>query len=675
MIRPSLACLFVLSGALSACSGSKDPTSSGDPTPTPGPTNSQTTSHVAVNERASWTTNKQRDEVVVTDSKLSFPAAGNEALLQKVAGDILVSDRMSGSGATNAYGFMRKVVSVAKVGSAIEVTTEPAYLDEILVGTFEVVGAPGDLTLMDLGTSAPSGAAPGTQSSHGSFLGGPGFRVQDNVGIDKSFDLGFDKSDITFFTANVGGLDIPLSKGKVSVSLQGDLKLSEASFHFKPTIKFGGDISVPGGFFDKFNPSNYVKEFHLEADGDVEAKLVLAAAGKLAVEGAVDKDALEGLASKVNSALKKAPQSVTIPVISLPFIGPPLPTPLGPIPITYNFKIDLECTAGLSGGFQASAGFDAKASAAFGMKYTKDNGWEKISNLDFSFTPIGPNVTAGGSAEFTCSLKPTLETKLAGVAGPFASVSAYVKGSAEYEEKCAGDGKAGKPNAEAKVSLKAGVAVNVGAEIEIFKVKLAKANFPLYDKSWPIADKSWDLGTDGAIGWCTVDSQAGGSGGTGGAGGSGGSGDGGSAGSGASSGSGSGEGGNGAGGDGSAGFGAGGSGLGGQGAGGTGTPSCGNGKIEGLEQCDGSDVGGLDCSDITLATGTLKCKADCTFDTSGCNSGATCGHDACTDGVALLDTCNACTTAVCKANDYCCTVAWDIACVEAAKGHSECGCK
>jgi hypothetical protein len=663
MIRPSLACLFVLSGALSACSGSKDSGSTDTPQP-PATTPSKTTSHVAVNERASWTTSKQRDEVVVSADKLSFPATGNEALLQKVAGDIIVSDRMSGSGATNPYGFMRKVKSVAKNGNSIEVTTEQAYLDEIIVGTFEVVGGPGDLQALDLGAGAPAGAAPGTQSGDFGFLGAPGYNPQDAIGFEKSLDLGFDKSDITFFQAKGGAMDIPVLKGagKISVALQGSLKLSQASFHFKPTIKLGGDISVPGGFFEKFDLNNYVKEFHLELDGDVTAKLVMAAQGQLSVEASASKDALEGLAARVNTALKNnAPQSISLPVFSLPFVGPPLPTPLGPIPITYEFKVDLECSAGLSGGFQAEAGFEAKSSAAFGVKYLKDSGWQKISNVDFSFTPIGPNVTGGGSAEFKCSIKPTLETKLAGVAGPFASVSAFASGEAAYEEKCAGDGKEGKPEAEAKVSLNAGISVGVGAKIEVFKIKLAEAQFGLLDKKWPIADKSWALGTDHSIGWCTVTSQAGGSGGAGGSSGAGG--DPGSA-------------GNGAGGDpGSAGSGAGGSGLGGQGSGGSGPQACGNGKVEGLEQCDGSDLGGKTCQDVSLGTGTLGCKADCTFDTSQCNSNAACDHDACTAGTSLLSTCSACTDVVCKANDYCCTVEWDIACVEAAKSHSECGCK
>ena len=48
---------------------------------------------------------------------------------------------------------------------------------------------------------------------------------------------------------------------------------------------------------------------------------------------------------------------------------------------------------------------------------------------------------------------------------------------------------------------------------------------------------------------------------------------------------------------------------------------CGNGIREGDEQCDGDDLGGQTCSGLGYYGGTLSCKADCTFDTSGCTAG------------------------------------------------------
>lgn len=49
------------------------------------------------------------------------------------------------------------------------------------------------------------------------------------------------------------------------------------------------------------------------------------------------------------------------------------------------------------------------------------------------------------------------------------------------------------------------------------------------------------------------------------------------------------------------------------------TPVCGNGKVEGNEQCDGSDLGGKTCSSIGYAGGTLGCDASCKFNTISCS--------------------------------------------------------
>ncbi len=49
--------------------------------------------------------------------------------------------------------------------------------------------------------------------------------------------------------------------------------------------------------------------------------------------------------------------------------------------------------------------------------------------------------------------------------------------------------------------------------------------------------------------------------------------------------------------------------------------SCGNGVREGDERCDGTDLGGKTCADVTSGFaqgGTLACNADCTFDVTDC---------------------------------------------------------
>jgi len=47
---------------------------------------------------------------------------------------------------------------------------------------------------------------------------------------------------------------------------------------------------------------------------------------------------------------------------------------------------------------------------------------------------------------------------------------------------------------------------------------------------------------------------------------------------------------------------------------------CGNDVIDPGEQCDQSNLNGKTCADVGFKYGTLKCGANCQFDTSGCTS-------------------------------------------------------
>jgi hypothetical protein len=55
-------------------------------------------------------------------------------------------------------------------------------------------------------------------------------------------------------------------------------------------------------------------------------------------------------------------------------------------------------------------------------------------------------------------------------------------------------------------------------------------------------------------------------------------------------------------------------------------PTCGNGVVEGSEECDGEDLDGNDCTDLGYEGGTLACSDQCTFDTSACEGGGVCGN-------------------------------------------------
>ena len=64
---------------------------------------------------------------------------------------------------------------------------------------------------------------------------------------------------------------------------------------------------------------------------------------------------------------------------------------------------------------------------------------------------------------------------------------------------------------------------------------------------------------------------------------------------------------------------------------------CGDGVIEGMEACDGANLGGKNCVDFGLVGGPLSCDGQCRFDKSGCGG---CGNNSLNvgevcDGTAL----------------------------------------
>ncbi|MFC1611192.1 hypothetical protein ACFL6C_09545, partial [Myxococcota bacterium] len=60
-----------------------------------------------------------------------------------------------------------------------------------------------------------------------------------------------------------------------------------------------------------------------------------------------------------------------------------------------------------------------------------------------------------------------------------------------------------------------------------------------------------------------------------------------------------------------------------------GPPSgCGDNQRNGIELCDGTDLGNASCTSLGLGEGNLGCTADClNYDTSGCGSPDTCGNN------------------------------------------------
>jgi hypothetical protein len=54
-------------------------------------------------------------------------------------------------------------------------------------------------------------------------------------------------------------------------------------------------------------------------------------------------------------------------------------------------------------------------------------------------------------------------------------------------------------------------------------------------------------------------------------------------------------------------------------------PVCGDGVREGTESCDGSDLGGNNCTTVGFTGGSLSCMSDCSFNATGCTGGGAVG--------------------------------------------------
>ncbi|MFV8755651.1 hypothetical protein ACNOYE_34300 [Nannocystaceae bacterium ST9] len=91
-----------------------------------------------------------------------------------------------------------------------------------------------------------------------------------------------------------------------------------------------------------------------------------------------------------------------------------------------------------------------------------------------------------------------------------------------------------------------------------------------------------------------------------------------------------------------------------------GNGACGNGVIDGGEQCDGADLAGSSCTALGYEGGRLACDPTiCVFDTSGCTNGngnecdafcggCTCPSDECIMCCAQLGKVDACNGGMCS---------------------------
>ena len=101
----------------------------------------------------------------------------------------------------------------------------------------------------------------------------------------------------------------------------------------------------------------------------------------------------------------------------------------GPVPVV--FVLDMVISVGASGRFEARLEASAAQSThvQVGAEYTDDHGWRDLNEFDSDFAFPTPSITAAANAR--AFLRPQVDIKIYGLAGPYAYAEAFVTADAE----------------------------------------------------------------------------------------------------------------------------------------------------------------------------------------------------------------------------------------------------
>lgn len=400
------------------------------------------------------------DQVIVEPNRLVFPAAGSDDILQKKAGDILVSDR-SATNQKNPFGFLRKVKSVSKTDAGIVVETDQALItDAVQDGKFQVT-----LETPALGPDGPASQARSAKA--------PGLRPQGNGDPIKLLDF-----------AGKSLLDetVPFDLGLTppqSVSFHASAKTTKGQISFTPSWDIGADI----GFFK-------VTEFHAIATGELKAEVEIDAQLDTSTtldSAAVTKLIAEKIAKSTNTTLFEYPID-----LGTAHVGPL------PIPISANFKATLDCNFAYGGKAQVVIGANGSVKVTAGLKYESST-LSPVFDHTEGYNVTGPAWTLGGAIKLRCDVKPNFELKFYDYAS--ASISADAYASLSGEAQCGADKLTGKVEGEAF----AGASASVRAQADVFGLIKFDKSCTLFDIESTHAKASTEFALPGGTGGtCTT---------------------------------------------------------------------------------------------------------------------------------------------------------------------------
>lgn len=402
--------------------------------------------------------------------------------------------------------------------------------------------------------------------------------------------------------------------GGKNVGFNAFAKVDTGFLKFTPSYDIGADVTPPKISLDGISLPK-LNSFHASATGALDAQLVMHLGLKL--DSDLDSATFTQLvAQKIFKAKDANLADYNLDLGSIK-AGPVS------IPINVQFTAVLACDFVWTGGAEVKYGGKANASITAGLKYENDQ-ISPIFDKSASFEQIGPDWTLDGLVRVKCSIAPTLQLKLwdLGSAQIWSKAYAGIAGSLTCGEPSGNPPvQQGQVKGEALAGVRAGIKANLNLlglvkynkECTLFDLQSPKGEFsksfalPSGEKaSCAGGDLPFELEEPAAPEKC---------------------------------------------------FGSGG-GSGGSGSGGANGTETGGGCKEGVNDV----AAGWTCE--LSQWNDCKCDCDCGVKDVDCKDGecSGCGHDECTVGDPLGNSCSPCTEKVCAEDPYCCEEKWGPSC-------------
>jgi hypothetical protein len=335
-----------------------------------GPTTPPVAPQVTVAPNLTVLSTVATNSATVLPDSLRFPAAGNEALLGHVPGDLLAG----GPDSPNA--FLRRVQAVRREGDSVVIDTEQAaFQDAIVNGSFAVTVQP-----LGLGPMGPLAS---------SQLVGPGGTV---TPYDSGGLLG-GHLDITqtMLTAQC------LPGWECAVDGGGDfwLEVESGYLDFSPKIDLGATVEW-----------GQLKEFHYVGSETIAGELMLSLHTKGKVIGRIE-------------TLSTAPLWRSPPGFFTAMAGP--------LPVVFEtgYGIGIGCEVEAQGTAVTTFGAGAREHQAFGVKWNSMDGWQGVGDQTFNMWGSWPSAAPGSAkVQFRCFFKITYDLLVYAAAGPEVAIKA-----------------------------------------------------------------------------------------------------------------------------------------------------------------------------------------------------------------------------------------------------------